>query len=80
MHERAFKTTLELDPAESEFGFALVMCMLAHNLLRLPLPMKILDPPPCLANIYLFENGHDSCMFDKKNRKKEEKKMEREKK
>ena len=35
-------------PAESEFGSALVMCVLAHNLLRPPPPppeMKILDPP-----------------------------------
>ena len=48
------KTPLELPgplrgpwtPAESEFGFALVMCVRAHNLLRPPPPqMKILDPP-----------------------------------
>ena len=35
----SIKTTLELrawTPAESEFGSALVMCMLAHNLLRPP--------------------------------------------
>ena len=34
----SIKTTLELPgpwtPAESEFGSALVMCVLAHNLLR----------------------------------------------
>ena len=40
----SIKTTLELPgplsgswtPAESEFGFALVMCVRAHNLLRAP--------------------------------------------
>ena len=46
----SIKTTPELPgplsgpwtPAESEFGSALVMCVLAHNLLRLPPP----PPPP----------------------------------
>ena len=48
------KTTLELPgplsgswtPAEREFTSALVMCVLAYNILRPPPPqMKILDPP-----------------------------------
>ena len=77
----SIKTTLELPgpfsgpwtPAESEFGFALVMCMLAHNLLRLP-QMKILDPPPCLANLSL----RMAACFKRKKEKRERKK-EREK-
>ena len=56
------KTTLELPgplsgpwtPAESELGFALVMCMRAHNILHPPpkkkkKKMKILDPCPCIS-------------------------------
>ena len=47
--QESIKTTLELPgplsgpwtPAESEFGSALVMCVLAHNLLPPPTP-----PPP----------------------------------
>ena len=46
---KSIKTSLHLPgpatPAESEFGFALVMCVQAHNLLRPPPPIKILDPP-----------------------------------
>ena len=52
---KSIKTTLELPwplsgpwtPAESEFGSALVMCLRARNLLRLP-KIKILDPPSLL--------------------------------
>ena len=53
MARESTKTTPELPgplsgpwtPAESESGSALVMCMQAHNLLRPPPQMKILDPP-----------------------------------
>ena len=48
------KTTLEpsralkraLDPTQSEFGSALVMCMRAHNLLRPPPPNENPDSAP----------------------------------
>ena len=65
----SIKTTLELPaplsgpwtPAESEFGFALVMYMLAHNLLRPPPPPPHENPGsgPVFGQ-YLFEIG---CMF-----------------
>ena len=42
--QESIKTTLELlqgpTSAESEFGSALVMCVLAHNLLRPPPPLN----------------------------------------
>ena len=61
----SIKTTLELPgplsgpwtPAESEFGSALVMCVLAHNLLSPPPPqMKILDLPLTQSDTWQFSH------------------------
>ena len=42
-------------PAEWDSGFAIVMCVRAHNLLPPPPPMKILDQP-LLSVIYFISN------------------------
>ena len=39
MAQRA-RETIKTTPAESEFDFALVMCVRAHNLLRTPPPQE----------------------------------------
>ena len=47
-------------PSESEFGFALVMCVWAHNLLRPPPPKKkkeILAPPCCTTFVSIQLRG-----------------------
>ena len=67
LHERALKQPQSFlrargpwTPAESEFGSALVMCVLAHNLLRPPPPkMKILhgSATECFTVLCGNDNG-----------------------
>ena len=65
----SIKTTLELQgplsgpwtPAESEFGSALVMCVPAHNLLRPPPSMKILDPPLKCVHVHIIITN--ACIY-----------------